>query len=101
MTITTIGLDLAKIVFQAAAGEAASSQADAVIPFEVVAVPDRDGGLWNGPLLGPHAGCHGARGPSHSILVREGLCQARQERCVRRRGDLRSRATPDGCALCR
>lgn len=52
MTITTIGLGLAKSVFQAhgidesgATGEEVAPEADAVLLLEAVAMPDRCGGV--------------------------------------------------------
>jgi hypothetical protein len=67
MTIRTIGLDLAKSVFQAhgvdergAATLTKRLHRKQMLPFflEAAAVPDRDGGVRNGPLLGSHACCH-------------------------------------------
>jgi hypothetical protein len=64
MTIVTIGLDLAKSVFQVhgvdgdgrdRADEAAASQADGAFLFKAAAVLDRDGGVRNGPSLGSKA----------------------------------------------
>jgi hypothetical protein len=66
MTITTIGLDLAKSVFQThgvdenGAGEAAAPQTDAAFLLEPASVPDRRGGVRNGALLGSNARYHGS-----------------------------------------
>jgi NADH dehydrogenase FAD-containing subunit len=40
--------------------EALTSQTDAAFLLEAAAVPDRDGGVRNSPLLGSHACCHGS-----------------------------------------
>src|SRR6202044_1207995 len=77
------------------ADKAAASQTDAALLLEAAAMLDRDGGVWNGPSLGSHPHRHGARGPPYPALLREGIRQARQERCFRCRSNLRSGAAPD------
>lgn len=97
MTITTIGLDLAKRVFQLSWGHEAGATVltkrlhrKQMLPFFSKLSRCLIGmeACGTAHYWGPHARCHGTRGPPHSALLREGLCKARQERCVRRRGDL-------------
>ena len=102
MTIVTIGLDLAKSVFQAHGVDEKGATAltkrlhrKQMAPFfsklpRCLIAMEACGTAhyWARTLA------DGARGPPHSALLREGLRQARQERCVRRPGDLRSGAAP-------
>jgi hypothetical protein len=88
MQITTIGLDLAKSVFQVhgvdASGKPVIRKAlrrGHVLPFFKDLAPCVVGrGLRLRSPLGTRAGCSRAHGQAHATLLREALCQARQER---------------------
>ena len=102
MAIVTIGLDLAKSVFHAHGVDETGATAltkrlhrKQMVPFfsklprHLIAMEAcGTAHYW------AHVRRDGERGPPHSALLCEGLLQARQERCVRRPGDLRSGAAP-------
>ncbi len=101
MTITTIGLDLAKSVSQAHSIDESGTtvlveklhhKANGAFLLEATTLLDRDGGLRNRPLLGLHACSVGPRSPPDTAIVRQGLRKAGEERCAGCRSDLRSRA---------
>jgi hypothetical protein len=96
--VTTIGLDLAKHVFQVHGIDAKG----AVVLFVLQpagALCGWDGGLCDGALLGAGVGCAWARGAADAGAIREGLRQAQQERCGGCGGDLRGGCAADD-ALC-
>ena len=104
MTITTIGLDLAKSVFQAHDVDESGAtilvkrlHRKQMLPFFSKLSPCLIGveacGTAHYWARTPHR--HGARGSAHSTVLREGLRQALQERRTRCRSDLRSRTAPD------
>ena len=98
MQMTTIGLDLAKHVFQAhgvdARGRAVVRKrlrrAEVPRPFaELPPCLHRHGGVRDGAPLGARADrAGGPRGPPRAAELREAVRQARRERRRRRRGDL-------------
>jgi len=108
----TIGLDLAKSVFQSEAGQrswmdprspaerrerrrhgrAAPAAAPGPGPGLLRApgaLPDRDGGLLGRALLGAGTRHPWPRGAADAGSLREAVCKARQDRPGGRRGDLR------------
>ena len=108
MQVTTIGLDIAKNVFQVhgidanekvVVQEATSAQPRDSVFRGSAAEPGRDGGVCHRALLGARADQARPRGASDAGEGREGLRQAQQERRRRRRGDLRGGSAPDD-ALC-
>ena len=106
MEITTVGLDIAKRVFQLhgvdAAGKAVlrrKLQRSEVLAFFKALPPCLVGIEACGTA---HYWAREIRELGHEIdaaLIRGALCQARQNRCGRRRGDLRG-GDPTDDALC-
>ena len=89
MQITTIGLDIAKNVFQVHGIDAAEKvvvrkqlRRSKVIAF--FEAPGWDGSLCLGALLGTRVEEAWSRGPFDAGEGRQGLRQAQQERCGRR-----------------
>ena len=101
MQVTTIGLDIAKNVFQVHGADrqrpcGSQEEADALQGARVLrqpaALPRWARGLRRRPLLGTSADPARARGPADGAAVRQALRQDQQARRRRRRGDLRSGA---------
>ena len=104
MTITTIGLDLAKSIFQVHGIDETGATAltkrlhrKQMLPFFQKLPPCLiameacgTAHYWARTLA-----AIGQHGPRHSALLREGLCQTRQERHIGCRGDLRSGIASD------
>ena len=110
MEITTIGLDLAKNVFQVHAIDAAGQvvvrkalRRAQVVPF-FAKLPRCLVGMeacgtshhWARELIEARP-----RGAADAAGLREAVREARQDRCGRCRGDLRGGDAPDACASCR
>ena len=85
--ITTVGLDLAKSVFQvhAVGGDGKVvlrrqlRRAQMLAFFSTLApLSDRHGGLCRGAFLGAGIGQARPRGPPDAAVLRQALCQARQ-----------------------
>lgn len=81
--IVTVGLDLAKNVFQVHGVDADGRvcvrrklrrSEVAAFFFRVVALPDRDGGVRVVALLGPRDWPAGSRGQAHAAGLRKALC---------------------------
>ena len=98
--IITIGLDLAKSVFQVHAVDEVGRvvvrrqiKRARLLAFFADLSPlwCRHGGLFGRTLLGAGAGETRARGPADAAILREAPCQARQDGCCGRGGDLRGR----------
>ncbi len=97
--ITTIGFDLAKSVLQVHAvgvdgktvlrRQLRRSQMQACF-CQALALPDRHGGLCRCAFLGAGTGRSRARAAADAAMLCQTLRQARQDRCDRRRSDLRS-----------
>jgi len=104
MQITTIGLDIAKNVFQVhgidgdekvvVRKQLRRSQVLGVLQG-ATSLPGRHGGLRDGALLGAGADQAWLSGAADAGQGRKGLRQAQQERCRRCRGDLRGGASDD------
>jgi hypothetical protein len=96
MNITTIGIDLAKNVFQVhgvdergKGGLKKQLKRAQVLPFcQPSAVPDRDGSLWKRTLLGQEAQGTWTYSQANGPAIRQALREDEQERCSGRRGDL-------------
>jgi len=96
MNITTIGIDLAKNVFQCMASmsglreleEATETSPSAAVFCQPSAVPDRDGSLWKRTLLGQEAQGTWTYSQANGPAIRQALREDEQERCSGRRGDL-------------
>jgi transposase len=112
MKITTIGIGLAKNVFQVhgvdAHGkatlkkqlkEATQARPDGGMLCEFAAVPGRDGSMWQRALLGKEAARIWPYGQANGAAVRQAVRQDQQARCGRCRGDLRS-GDPADHAVC-
>src|SRR6266550_7024405 len=99
--VTTIGLDLAKHVFQVHGvdAEGATVLRKQLRRAQVLAffsrLPRCMVGMeaWDGALLGARVACAWPRGAADAGAIREGLCEAQQERRGGCCGDLRG-----GCA---
>src|SRR5256886_10636390 len=61
--------------------------------FVAVKTVEQNGGVWDGALLGARVACAWPRGAADAGAIREGLCEAQQERRGGCCGDLRG-----GCA---
>ena len=90
MQISTIGLDIAKNVFQVHGIDAKEKvvarkrlrRSQVMDVFQsIAAVPDRHGSLCHGALLGARADEAGPRGAPNAGEGCEGLRQAQQKRC--------------------
>src|SRR5256884_7505768 len=105
--VTTIGLDLAKHVFQVhgvdaegeGAAQAASACAGSGVLQSTAALSGWPGGVRDGALLGAGVARAWPRGATDAGAIRESLRQAQQARCRRCRSDLRGGWAPDD-ALC-
>lgn len=88
MEISTIGLDLAKSIFQVhAVGEDGKAVEEEPAPFagfavlqEAAALPDRHRGVRHLASLGEGTGGTWARGEADAASLREALREARQDR---------------------
>src|SRR5262245_22726988 len=98
MQANTIGIDLAKNVFQVHSVDAGGKpvlgkqlRRGQILEFfrQATTLPDRHGSVRHFASLGSRAEEAGPRGEAYAAELRQGLCQARQERCGRCRGDLR------------
>ena len=74
MQVSTIGLDIAKNVFQVHGVDVEGRPVHR-------ALSGWHGGLRDGASLGTPTDGAGPRGQANAAGVREGLCQAEQERC--------------------
>jgi transposase len=99
MNITTVGIDLAKNVFQVARGrclgqgcaaQAATTRAGCAVLCEPAAMPSRDGGVCKFTSLGSYAGALWAHSAPNGATVRQTVCKDEQERRGRCGGNLRS-----------
>ena len=97
MQISTIGIDLAKNVFQVHGVDATGKvsitkqlRRGQVLAFfaQIAAVPHRHGSVCDGPPLGTRAQEARPRCAADAGELREGVRQARQERCCRCCGNL-------------
>ena len=89
MEITTVGIDLAKNVFQVhaigGAGEVIARQSakagsGGVLHPQACALPDRYGGLRNEPSLGARAGRSGSYSAADASGLRQAIREAGQDR---------------------
>ena len=109
-SVVTIGLDLAKSIFQIHGVDDAGrpmlrrrlSRHELVSYLrQALALPNRDGGLFCCAPLGTRTL---SRRPFRSVdpaAIRQAVCEEEQDRCCRCRGDLRSRRPGRTCALSR
>ena len=104
MKITTIGLDLAKSVFQLHAVDAdgtrrlaqeAAAYGASRYAGEASILHGRNGSLRHFASLGAGDFSPGAPGEADAASLCEGISQAPEERCCRCRGDLRGGAPSD------
>ena len=88
LEITTVGLDLAKNVFQAHGADAsgrvvlapeAATRSGAGVLQPAAALPGRDGSLRRCSFLGSRAGPFGPRRAAHPARLRQALRQAPEE----------------------
>src|SRR5262249_23840349 len=102
--VTTIGLDLAKHVFQVhgvdaegsdGSAQAASACAGSGVLWSTAALSGWPGGVRDGALLGAGVARAWPRGATDASAIREGVHQAQQTRCRRCGSDLRGCWAPD------
>ena len=106
--VSTVGLDLAKYIFQLHGADSAGAVVFRKklrrgqllrVPGHAAALHGGHGGLWQRPLLGARDRQARPHGEADRAGVREAVRQAPEERHGRCRGDLRGRPAPDH-ALC-
>src|ERR1700730_4894742 len=100
MDIRTLGIDLAKNLFQVHGVDGYGRTAAPAPPHAATDIysaaatmPGGDGGVWQRSLLGPRDWQVRSPGQADECTTCAAVREVQQERCARRRGDLRSGRT--------